>query len=305
VDSVVVRRRSGVKLASFFHDDRIKLGIVDDGVVFDASADPDCPPDMHALIDGGAEALARLDRAAPGLPRIALADVALRAPVPRPRKFLGIGLNYHGHRHELEERGAQLPPLGTQMWFNKQVTCVAGPHDPIHMPRVSSALDYEGELACVIGRRCRHVAASDAGEAIFGFMVANDVSVRDWQAASPTGTLGKSFDTHGPCGPWLTTADEIADPQALGLRTYVDGELRQESNTGDMIVSLGEMIAHLSTVFTLEPGDILCTGTPAGVGQGFDPPKFLRLGQKVRVEIDGLGAIENRVVAEPGGGSIQ
>ena len=288
-----------MKLAMFQHDDRHKLGLVEGQTILDVSVDRDCPQDMDAVFAGGAAAVEKLQAASAALPRLAIAEVRLGSPVPRPRKFLGIGLNYHGHRHELLERGKELPPLGTQMWFNKQVTCVAGPNDAIHMPRVSSALDYEGELACVIGRRCRHVRPGDALHAIFGFMVANDVSVRDWQAASPTGTLGKSFDTHGPCGPWLPTADEISDPHALALRTYVDGELRQQGNTSDMIVSIGEMIAHLSTVFTLEPGDILITGTPAGVGQGFDPPNYLRIGQRVRVEIEGLGAIENEVVAEP------
>ena len=130
-------------------------------------------------------------------------------------------------------------------------------------------------------------------------MVCNDVSVRDWQASSPTGTLGKSFDTHGPCGPWITTADEIADHGNLALRTWVDGELRQDGNTSEMLSELGDMIAWLSAVFTLEPGDILCTGTPFGTGQGFEPPRFLTAGQTVRVEIEKLGAIENRVIDEP------
>jgi 2-keto-4-pentenoate hydratase/2-oxohepta-3-ene-1,7-dioic acid hydratase in catechol pathway len=288
-----------MKLATFRHDGRQKLGIIDGDGVYDASCDAAGPQDMASLLDAGAEALSRIDAARARLPRISLAEVVLCAPVPRPRKFLGIGLNYHGHRKELVERGAQLPPLGTQMWFNKQVSCLTGPADPIHMPLVSTALDYEGELACVIGRRCRHVSAEDARHVIAGYMVANDVSVRDWQAASPTGTLGKSFDTHGPCGPWLTTADEIGDPHNLHLRTIVDGEIRQEGHTGDMIVSLGEMIAHLSKVFTLEPGDILLMGTPSGVGQGHNPPRFLEVGQTVRVEIEGLGAIENIVIPEP------
>lgn len=288
-----------MKLATFRHGGRQKLGIVEGDAVYDASHDVGGPQDMASLLEAGAKGLSCLAAVKATLPRIPLAEVTLCAPVPRPRKFLGIGLNYHGHRNELAERGAQLPPLGTQMWFNKQVTCVGGPADPIHMPLVSTALDYEGEIACVIGRRCRHVPAEDAVLAIAGYMVANDVSVRDWQAASPTGTLGKSFDTHGPCGPWLTTADEITDPHDLRLRTLVDGEVRQEGHTGDMIVSLGEMIAHLSKAFTLEPGDILLTGTPSGVGQGYDPPRFLQVGQTVRVEIEGLGAIENVVVPEP------
>lgn len=293
-----------MKIATFSYDGKTRLGIVNGVEICDVSADDSCPQDMHALLLGGDAAMSRLVLAAASLPRMALADVVLQAPVPRPRKFLGIGLNYHAHRHELIERGVKVPELGTQMWFNKQVTCVSGPYDPIHMPRVSTMLDYEGELACVIGRRCRHVPKAEASRAIFGFMVANDVSVRDWQAASPTGTLGKSFDTHGPCGPWVTTADEVVDPHALALRTFVDGELRQDGNTGDMIASFGDMIAHLSTVFTLEPGDVLITGTPCGVGQGFDPPKFLKLGQTVRVEIEGLGAIENKVVVEPSSTSI-
>jgi 2-keto-4-pentenoate hydratase/2-oxohepta-3-ene-1,7-dioic acid hydratase in catechol pathway len=166
-------------------------------------------------------------------------------------------------------------------------------------PRVSTQLDYEGELAMVIGRKARHVRAADAMSVVAGFMVANDVSVRDWQRRAPTATLGKSFDTHGPVGPWLTTLDAIPDPAGLTIRTWVDGELRQQGHGSEMIWSFGQMIEELSSVFTLEPGDILSTGTPAGVGQGFDPPRFLTEDQVVRVEIEGLGHIENRVVAEP------
>jgi 2-keto-4-pentenoate hydratase/2-oxohepta-3-ene-1,7-dioic acid hydratase in catechol pathway len=143
------------------------------------------------------------------------------------------------------------------------------------------------------------VRRGEAAAVIAGFMVCNDVSVRDWQQRAPTATLGKSFDTHGPIGPWLTTADEVADPARLGIRTWVDGELRQDGNTAELIYSFGEMIEELSTVFTLEPGDILTTGTPSGVGQYMHPPSWLTIGQRVRVEIDGLGHIENVVVREP------
>ena len=150
----------------------------------------------------------------------------------------------------------------------------------------------------VIGRRARHVK-DDAAQYIGGFMICNDVSVRDWQLRSPTAMLGKSFDTHAPTGPWLTTPDEIGNPENLRIRTWVDDELRQDGNTNDFIYSLGEMIEELSTVFTLEPGDILSTGCPAGVGGLMDPPCFLTAGQKVRIAVEGLGHIENTVIAEP------
>ncbi len=164
---------------------------------------------------------------------------------------------------------------------------------------MSRALDYEGELAFVIGRRARHVPAARAHEVIAGYVVANDVSVRDWQFKAPTMTLGKSFDTHGPLGPWLTTADEMPDPHGLELRTWVNGELRQHANTRQLIFSCFDQVAVLSTVFTLQPGDVITTGTPSGVGGAMQPPKFLRAGDVVRIEVDGLGHIENTVVPEP------
>jgi 2-keto-4-pentenoate hydratase/2-oxohepta-3-ene-1,7-dioic acid hydratase in catechol pathway len=166
------------------------------------------------------------------------------------------------------------------------------------MPRVSSALDYEGELGFVIGRRCRHVPRGRAHEVIAGYLIVNDVSVRDWQLRVPTWTMGKSFDTHGPIGPWLTSADEI-DPSGLRLRTWVNGELRQDSNTKHLIFDCAAIIEHLSTAFTLEPGDVVATGTPSGVGISMKPPRLLKVGDVMRVEIEGLGALENRVVAEP------
>jgi 2-keto-4-pentenoate hydratase/2-oxohepta-3-ene-1,7-dioic acid hydratase in catechol pathway len=186
-----------------------------------------------------------------------------------------------------------------QLWFNKQSTCVVGPGDPIHIPRVSSMIDYEGELAFVIGTRCRHVPAQKASDVIAGYTVVNDVSTRDWQFASPTMTMGKSFDTHGPMGPWLVTPDELGDPHRLRLQTWVNGELRQDAKTDDLIFDCYEQVAHLSTAFTLEPGDVVATGTPAGVGMALQPPKFLVPGDTVRIEIEGIGALENPVIAEP------
>jgi 2-keto-4-pentenoate hydratase/2-oxohepta-3-ene-1,7-dioic acid hydratase in catechol pathway len=188
------------------------------------------------------------------------------------------------------------------VFFNKQATCVVGPDDDVHMPRVSSLLDYEGELAVVIGARCRHVPAERAHEVIAGYTIANDVSVRDWQLHTPTMTMGKSFDTHGPLGPWVVTADEL-DPHDLGLKTFVNDELRQDSSTGEMIYDCFEQVAHLSEAFTLEPGDVIATGTPAGIGavrQPF-PEGLLKVGDVVRVEIEGIGELVNTVVEEPEG----
>jgi 2-keto-4-pentenoate hydratase/2-oxohepta-3-ene-1,7-dioic acid hydratase in catechol pathway len=224
-------------------------------------------------------------------------EVQLRAPV-QPRKFLGIGLNYADH---IAESGMEAPEF--PVFFNKQATCVVGPGDDVHMPRVSNLLDYEGELAIVIGERCRHVPEDRASEVIAGYTVANDLSVRDWQLRTPTMTLGKSFDTHGPLGPWVVSGDELGDPHALSIRTFVNDEVRQDGNTGEMIYDCFQQVAHLSQAFTLEPGDVIATGTPAGIGavrQPF-PEGLLKVGDTVRVEIEGIGSLENTVVEEPEG----
>jgi 2-keto-4-pentenoate hydratase/2-oxohepta-3-ene-1,7-dioic acid hydratase in catechol pathway len=226
-----------------------------------------------------------------------LEDVRLLAPV-RPRKFLGIGLNYADH---IAESGIDAPEF--PVFFNKQSTCVVGPGDDVHMPRVSSLLDYEGELAIVIGQRCRHVSEEHAAEVIAGYTITNDVSVRDWQIRTPTMTMGKSFDTHGPLGPWLVTADELGDPHDLSIRTFVNDELRQDGNTREMIYDCFQQVEHLSTAFTLEPGDVIATGTPAGIGavrQPF-PEGLLKVADVVRVEIEGIGELRNKVVEEPDG----
>jgi 2-keto-4-pentenoate hydratase/2-oxohepta-3-ene-1,7-dioic acid hydratase in catechol pathway len=229
--------------------------------------------------------------------RFPLEDVRLLAPV-RPRKYLAIGLNYSDH---IAESGMEAPEF--PIFFNKQATCIIGPGDEVHMPRVSKLLDYEGELAIVIGERCRHVPEERAQEVIAGYTIANDVSVRDWQLRTPTMTMGKSFDTHGPLGPFVVTADELGDPHSLAIKTWVNDELRQDGNTREMIFDCFQQIAHLSQAFTLEPGDVIATGTPAGIGavrQPF-PEGLLKVGDNVRVEIEGVGVLENTVVDEPDG----
>jgi 2-keto-4-pentenoate hydratase/2-oxohepta-3-ene-1,7-dioic acid hydratase in catechol pathway len=189
------------------------------------------------------------------------------------------------------------------VFFNKQVTCVVGPGAEVHMPKVSTFLDYEAELAVVIGRRCRHVPVERAHEVIAGYTCANDVSVRDWQGRAKTMTLGKSFDTHGPLGPWLVTADKLGNPQRLRIRTFVNGEKRQDGNTAEMVFDCFQQVSHLSQAFTLEPGDTIATGTPAGVGSAVKPfpSGFLGVGDVVRIEIDGIGELRNEVVPEPDG----
>lgn len=285
-----------MRIARFHHDGEARTGVLRDGEVIDvATLGQDLPTDVAALLSAGTAAAQTLaGAAANGTPGIPLADVRLLAPVARPPKFFAVGLNYADHA---EEAGLEKPEY--PVVFTKLSSCVAGPHDDVHRPLVSDQLDYEGELGFVIGRRCRHVSHDAARDAIAGYLVVNDVSVRDWQTRTPQWTLGKSFDTHGPIGPWIVTPDEVGDPHALGIRTYVNGELRQESNTRHLIFDCYRLVAYLSTVCTLEPGDVVATGTPSGVGLLMDPPRLLQAGDVVRVEIDRIGAIENRVVDEP------
>ncbi len=280
-----------MKLATFSLKDAVpRLGRVEGSEIVEL-ADAGLPAEMSALL-ASADGLQRA-KSATG-PRHGLSTVTVHAPVLRPPKILAIGLNYQDH---IEETKLETPTF--PLFFNKQSTAAHGPYAPIHLPRVSDKLDYEGELGFVIGRRCRHVPRERAHEVIAGFVVCNDVSVRDWQMRAQTFTLGKSFDTHAPFGPYLVTADEVGDPHALALKTYVNGELRQNSNTRHLVFDCYQQIETLTAAFTLEPGDLILTGTPSGVGIGFKPPKYLQLGDKVRIEIEKLGYIENEVVAEP------
>ncbi|KCZ59741.1 MULTISPECIES: fumarylacetoacetate hydrolase family protein [Hyphomonas] len=231
-------------------------------------------------------------------PEIALADVELLAPVERPRKILGIGVNYAAHAAEsvsfVDTKAPQV-----QKWFNKQATSANAPFGEVHLPKVSEQLDYEVELVVVIGKHGRHVPRERAMEIVGGFCVGCDYSVRDWQKASQTMIMGKGFDTHAPFGPAIVTPDEIEDVSSLQLRSYINGELRQSGHVRDMIHDIPAQIAHLTAAFTLEPGDLIFTGTPAGVGAGHTPPKWLKAGDTVRLEIDQIGVIENQIIAEP------
>jgi len=285
-----------MKLATFTVGGMTRVGVVTGEEILDLSdAAPDLPTDMKTFLRAGEVALEKASKA--GGRTFKLADVRLETPVPNASKYLAIGLNYGSHLVEVAKLGMTKPE--TQIWFNKQVSCLNGPYDDIHMPKVSSELDYECELGVVIGKRCRHVSVEDAPNVIAGYTVTNDVSVRDWQMRSPTATLGKSFDTHGPVGPWIVTPDEVGDPHDLQISTIIDGDVRQSGNTGEMIFNIFEQIAYLSTVMTLEPGDLLATGTPAGVGALAEPQNFLKVGEVVRIEIEKVGAIENRVIDEP------
>jgi 2-keto-4-pentenoate hydratase/2-oxohepta-3-ene-1,7-dioic acid hydratase in catechol pathway len=284
-----------MKLATFTHAGATRLGVVAGEEVVDlAAAAPDLPREMVALLEAGPDALAAAKAAEGSGARLPLADVKLEAPIARPPKFLGVGLNYADHVAE-----AGLEPPEHPAIFNKQSTCVTGPYDPIHLPRASHVLDYEGELAFVIGRRCRHVSRDDAPDVIAGYTICDDVSVRDWQLRVATWQIGKSFDTHGPIGPWIVTSDELRDPHQLSLRTWVNGELRQDTNTKELIFDCFTLVEHMSTAFTLEPGDVVTTGTSGGVGIAMKPPKLLKAGDRVRVAIEGIGEIENTVIDEP------
>ena len=266
--------------------------VVGDGVIaFESLGLP--YKSIEEVIAGGDSALSAIAAQAKDKPAgQKLSAVALLAPLRKPGKYLAIGLNYRKHLQEFGGADAKTPLH--QTWFNKQNTCINGPGGLID-PGVSQQLDYEIELGVVIGKTAKSVAADKALEHVFGYTIANDVTARDWQMHAPTWTVGKSFDSHGPIGPWIVTRDEIPDPQALALRLSVNGEPRQDSNTREMIHSVARQIEYLSTAFTLEPGDLLATGTPEGVGMAMKPPRYLQSGDVVRCEIAGIGVLENRV----------
>jgi 2-keto-4-pentenoate hydratase/2-oxohepta-3-ene-1,7-dioic acid hydratase in catechol pathway len=282
-----------MKLARYSDDGGPAIGLVlEHGIVPLAMHLPSAPTDMITLItewDRHKKLIAGLADVTEYLP---LASVRLLPPIPRPSKILGIGLNYQDH---IEESGLAAPT--DQLWFSKAVTAITGPFDPIKMPRVSRQLDYEAELVVIVGKACRYADRAGAADAIFGYCAGNDVSVRDWQFRNSQFILGKSFDTSAPIGPWIVTSDEL-DGSNLNISCHVNGEERQNSNTRHLIFDCVAQIAYLSQVMTLEPGDVIFTGTPAGVGFGMKPQNWLKPGDTVRVEIEGIGAIENVVESD-------
>lgn len=284
-----------MKIATFEGASGAHVGIVDvdAGEVVDLTAADPALATMLDLLDRGPDTAARNAARAPRLP---LSEVRMLAPVLRPPKFLAIGYNYAAH---LEETHMERPTR--QAWFNKQQTCIVGNGDPVWVPRVApDQVDYEGELGLVIGRRCKNVPNDRKAvlDVVAGFTVINDVSVRDWQELEPGMVVSKSFDTHGPMGPWIVTTDEIGDPLDLHIKTFVNDELRQDGHTADILYDIYEQVSYLSTAFTLEPGDVLATGTPSGIAW-HRPGKYLKPGDTVRVEISKIGTLENPVVAEP------
>jgi 2-keto-4-pentenoate hydratase/2-oxohepta-3-ene-1,7-dioic acid hydratase in catechol pathway len=277
-----------MKLATFTGGQAPELGVVEgDSIISLSRTAPRLASGMIDLIARWDAIEGEVRRTVQSAPRRPLTNVHLLAPVPRPGRILAIGLNYADH---IKETGHEMP--AKQVWFCKQPTAANGPYDQVQIPKVSIAVDYEAELVAVVGRGGRHIAKDRAPASVFGYCAGNDVSARDWQMATSQWLLGKSFDTHAPFGPWITTSDEVGDPHVLGVRSFVNGEKRQDSNTRNFVFNVWDQIAYVSQVMTLEPGDLIYTGTPGGVGMGFKPPKYLNPGDVVRVEVDKLGYLE-------------
>lgn len=278
-----------MKLATFTANGKTRTGIVVGDRIIETGVEGSMIDLIRAwdTLKAGLEAKAK---AGGGVP---LSSVKLEAPVQRPGKIFAIGLNYADH---IEESKMAKPER--QVWFTKAQTSVNGPYDPIEIAKTTFTADYEVELVAIVGKGGKHISAADAPSAIFGYCVGNDVTERMWQHAGPQWSLGKSFDTHAPFGPWIVTADEAGDPHNLGIRCFVNGAKRQDSNTKHLVFNIWQQVEHLSVGMTLEPGDVLFTGTPGGVGAAMDPRQFLKAGDVVRCEIDRLGHIEGTMVAE-------
>ena len=278
-----------MKLATYIANGQTRTGIV----VGESIIDTGFAGSMIELIAQWDALRPRLEAKAAAGGGVPLASVKLCAPVQRPGKIFAIGLNYADHIAE-----SNMGTPARQVWFTKAQTSINGPYDPIAIARGTATTDYEVELVAIVGRGGKHIAAADAAGAIFGYCVGNDVTERMWQHATPQWSLGKSFDTHAPIGPWIVTADELGDPHGLGVRCFVNGEKRQDSSTANLVFNLWQQVEHLAVGMTLEPGDVIFTGTPGGVGAAMDPRQFLQPGDVVRCEIDRLGHIEATMVAE-------
>jgi 2-keto-4-pentenoate hydratase/2-oxohepta-3-ene-1,7-dioic acid hydratase in catechol pathway len=280
-----------MRLVTFHHNNHSHAGVLmGEEVISLAHTDFDSVLDV---ISGGPAALKIVQDAVPSGAAFPLSGVKLLAPIPRPPKIICIGLNYRDHAIESKLEIPKIPVV-----FSKYPSVTIGPGDAIILPKNSEKPDYEAELGVVIGKNARHVAADDWSEYVFGYMCLNDVSARDFQMATSQWMIGKTFDTFAPMGPFIATADEIADPHALDISLNINGETLQNSNTKELIFRIPELIAYLSSVFTLEPGDVISTGTPSGVGFSYNPPRWLKPGDTVTVKIAGLGELSNPCAAE-------
>jgi len=284
-----------MKLATFKYNNTISVGVATEIGICPASEKYNGKNGMIRFLQDGETAINELnnsiDDEATSIP---LNNVQLLAPIAKPEKFFGVALNYADH---IKETGLEQPEYPTL--FNKQNSCVIGDGDAIHRPNVSEKLDYEGELGVIIGKRCRNVNREQAKSVIAGYTIVNDVSLRDWQIRSHTWTLGKSFDTHGPVGPWIVTPDEIGDPHNLNIKTWVNEDLRQNFSTEHLVFDCYYLVEYLSKVMTLEPGDIIATGTSSGVGVKMKPRGYMKAGDEVRIEIENIGTLRNPVIEEP------
>ena len=291
-----------MKLVTFLHESIQKIGAVVDDQIIDFSTSH-LPKSMIEFIELGDDGINQANALiAKNDSKISINDVKLMAPIPKPNKILGVGLNYKAHKEEAAKAAADLlgkPQEKYPTIFNKQNSSVVGPYDDMHKPDASDFFDYEGELGFVIGKQCRHVPYDKASSVIYGYTVVNDATIRDWQMRGPpmTMTMGKSWDTHCPFGPYLVTSDEVGNPHQLKLETHVNGELRQSASTDGLIHDCFTVVEYLSTAFTLEPGDLIATGTPEGVAA--TSRNWLKVNDVVKVTIEKLGYIENKVIAEP------
>ena len=283
-----------MKLVNFLYKGEKNIGaLLDDGVCSFKSISDNYSMSMMEFIEQIDDLSPKVSKFINSNPEvIPLSEIEFLPVIERPGKVLAVGLNYKDHA---KETGMDLPKV--PMIFTKQSTSVLGHQGEIHKPKVSDAVDYEGEMAFVIGKKCRHVSKEDALDVIAGVTICNDVSVRDWQIASPTFTMGKSFDTHCPIGPYIVTMDEISDIHNLKIKTYVNDELRQDSCTDQLIFDCFDLIEHITKAFTLEPGDIIATGTSSGVGVVLG--KYLVPNDVIRIELENVGTLENKVVLEP------
>jgi acylpyruvate hydrolase len=283
---------ASMRLLSFRRDGRVRLGARRNGVIVDLTA---VASDIVAFLEAGDESLAAATAALAGAPVVDEAAIELLPVVPRPPKIICVARNYAEHAAEAKLEVLQIPNLFIR--FPRSLIAAGA---PILVPKVSHQVDWEAELAVVIGKAGKHVPAAAAYDHVAGYALFNDVSIRDWQLRKPPIQFGagKNFDASGPFGPELVTRDEVPDPHALRIELKVNGETMQSSTTGNMIFDIPTLIEHISQFTTLEPGDVIATGTPSGVGHFHEPPIYLKPGDRVRVEIEGIGSLENPVEAE-------